>query len=308
MDEVLKNIPNSHKWKNIRKIEGGFDDCLKYYFEYDNKKYIVKIFSNNNYEKKKREYCILQKMQEVDFIKPTPITLGKLDENNYYYILTWVEGKTLTEYCENKSEKELYDIGLKIGDIITKIHEVKVREVDLSNKISKIENKMDKFKKVKKDYTDVAVNFLEKEYNKLTSQPISIVHGDLNQDNIIVDDNGNIGIIDFGNADIDYSYQDLHQVQMYNRFLSIPLSVGIINGYLKEKENTTFWESFKIYSAYFCLSKILWAHKFDDESLISEMLKRSKQTVIDFNYFKSEKPLWYSERMKLFEDRDEEER
>lgn len=89
---------------------------------------------------------------------------------------------------------------------------------------------------------------------------------------------------------------------MYNRFLSIPLSIGVINGYLKGEGDNLFWESFKIYSAYFCLSKILWAHKFNNEELVQEMLKRAEQTVIDFDDFKSLKPLWYTERIKTITD------
>ncbi len=126
-------------------------------------------------------------------------------------------------------------------------------------------------------------------------QPKAIVHGDLNQDNIIIDGEGNIGIIDFGNSDIDYAYQDTHQIQMYNRFLSKGLSAGIINGYLKGEDNPVFWESYKIYSAYYCLSKIIWAYRLKDESLIRDMLMRGKQTVEDFDYFKNDKPTWYVE-------------
>lgn len=82
---------------------------------------------------------------------------------------------------------------------------------------------------------------------------------------------------------------------MYNRFLSKGLSAGVIDGYLQGKDNQTFWESYKIYSAYYCLSKIIWAYKFKDAALIKDMLRRAKQTVEDFDYFRSDKPIWYEE-------------
>ena len=54
-------------------------------------------------------------------------------------------------------------------------------------------------------------------------------------------------------------------------------------------------ERYKIYSAYYCLSKIIWAYKFKDAALIKDMLRRAKQTVEDFDYFRSDKPIWYEE-------------
>ena len=179
-----------------------------------------------------------------------------------------------------------------------KIHEEKFDNKDLRNKIDKIRNKIPLFRKLNVDYAETVINFLENNIKKLEQQPKSIVHGDLNQDNIIIDEKGNIGIIDFGNSDIDYSYQDTHQIQMYNRFLSKGLSAGVIDGYLQGKDNQTFWESYKIYSAYYCLSKIIWAYKIREPLLIKDMLRRSKQTVEDFEYFTSEKPIWYEDYKK----------
>ena len=85
----------------------------------------------------------------------------------------------------------------------------------------------------------------------------------------------------------------MHQVQMYTRFLSIEVSAGIIDSYIKMKNINYFWKCYKIYSAYYCLSKIIWSEQFNDSSLREDMIKRAKQTIIDFNYFKSEIPQWY---------------
>lgn len=295
MEKMFERIPKSSLWTNIKKVKGGFDDCTKYCFVKNKQKFIIKIFSKKSLEKKEREFCILQRLQDIDFNKPKPITMGKIDDDNYYYILTWVEGETLTEFAIGKSEDQLYGIGIKVGEIMHKIHEKRFDNKDLSHKIEKMRNKIPLFKKLNIDYAKTVINFLENNIEKLEQQPKSIVHGDLNQDNIIIDEKGNIGIIDFGNSDIDYSYQDTHQIQMYNRFLSKGLSTGIIDGYLQEKNNEKFWECYKIYSAYYCLSKIIWAYKFRDPLLIKDMLRRSKQTVEDFDYFTSDKPIWYDE-------------
>lgn len=290
----INKIAESKDWTNIIEINEGFEKTKKYYFLKNNKKYILKIFSTELLEKKKKEYTILKQIQKVKFLKPKPITIKKINGvEEYYYILTWIEGVTLTKYVKQKNMKELYRIGRKIGDIISEIHKERFDKADLTSKIRKIENKIPKFKEIKINGVKETVDFLEKNYMELIKQPKSIIHGDINPENIIIDDKENIGIIDFGNSDIDYSYQDMHQVQMYTRFLSIEVSAGIIDSYIKIKNINYFWKCYKIYSAYYCLSKIIWSEQFNDSSLREDMIKRAKQTIIDFNYFKSEIPQWY---------------
>lgn len=290
----INKIAESKDWTNIIEINEGFEKTKKYYFLKNNKKYILKIFSTELLEKKKKEYTILKQIQKVKFLKPKPITIKKISGvEEYYYILTWIEGVTLTKYVKQKNMKELYRIGRKIGDIISEIHKERFDKADLTSKIRKIENKIPKFKEIKINGVKETVDFLEKNYMELIKQPKSIIHGDINPENIIIDDKENIGIIDFGNSDIDYSYQDMHQVQMYTRFLSIEVSAGIIDSYIKMKNINYFWKCYKIYSAYYCLSKIIWSEQFKDSSLREDMIKRAKQTIIDFNYFKNEIPQWY---------------
>ena len=45
----------------------------------------------------------------MEFNKPKPITMGKIDEDNYYYILTWLEGETLTEFAAGKIRRKSFD-------------------------------------------------------------------------------------------------------------------------------------------------------------------------------------------------------
>lgn len=296
MEEKLKKIRDSINWNNIMEINIGYDNCKKYYFEKGNKKFILKMFSKNQLEKKLNEYNILKIINNINILKPEPITFEKIVENTYYYILSWVDGITLTEFAIKNDEKALYDVGLKIGNTMSKIHKNKYSNINLEDKIIKMVNKIKNFENINFDYKNLILEYLKSNLIFLQNQPKSIIHGDLNQDNIIICKNNNIGIIDFGNANIDYSYRDTHQIQMYNRFLSESLSTGIINQYIAdfdEYDKKIFWKSYKIYSAYYCLSKIEWANKLNDIKIIEEIKKRSMQTVLDFDYFKSDIPNWY---------------
>lgn len=291
--DIINKIPNNNYWKNLVQINEGYDLCDKYSFDFKNQKFILKVFSMDQMKNKKNEFDILKELEQIDIITPVPIEFSKVD-NKYYYILSWVDGLTLKEWSENKSDLEMYEVGIKVGQKIKILHKI-TKNVDVSFKINRMLSKLKAFetKQIDINHKDITLKYIYDNINKLYQQPISLIHSDLTENNIIVNSNNDIGFIDFGSTGINYSYYDFHQVQMYNRFFNVPFSVGVIDGYLEEKDNNLFWDSFAIYSAYLSLNKIVWAQKYNNEDLVNDMIYRSSQTFRDFKGFALNKPLWY---------------
>ncbi len=290
---IITQIPSSKEWKNLNVISIGYDLCKKYSFEFKNQKYILKIFSQDQVQKKKVEFDTLKELESINIITPTPIKFSKLGDE-YYYILSWVEGLTLKDWSKNRSDIEMYEIGIEVGKKIKLLHNI-TKNTDVHDKVDKIIFKLKSFetKDISLEHRDIVLNYVYDNIDKLYRQPVSLIHSDLTESNIIINENNDIGFIDFGSTGANYSYYDFHQVQMYNRFFNIPFSIGIINGYLEKEENTLFWDSFAIYSAYLSLNKIVWAQKYNNQGLIDDMIHRSYQTFQDFQGFTQNKPLWY---------------
>ena len=290
----IEKIKFFSNFNNLERIDVGFDKCDKYSFTINNKKYVLKTFDDGNYESKKREVEILNKLQGNDLLIPRVIAFDKAD-GGYYYILSWIEGKTIKESKPQLSDSDLYNIGKKVGSMISTIHKTDTYNIDLSNNIEKILNRLDKYKNYcfNMENEDKVINFVKENISCLRLQPITIIHGDLTEDNIVVD-NDKVGFIDFGSANINYSYYDFHQVQMYNRFFSVPFSVGIIDSYLNQTSvSNHFFEILKVYSAYLSLHKIVWATKLHRNDLVDEMKKRYLTTYSDYNGFEADIPFWY---------------
>lgn len=294
----LEKLKEKKKWDEIIEISDGYDPCLKYCVLKDNEKYLLKIFDKENLSKKQREFDILKQIKGLELTKPKTIEFGSINEN-YYFLLSWVNGKSLNCLAEQK-DIAFYKIGYKIGKLIYKFHSFNIVDAKL-DKISNIKQKLEIYKNMKFNLKneEIVLSYIYNNIEVLEKQPISLVHGDLTETNIVLDSNGELGIIDFGNSCINYSYYDLHQVQMYNRFFNVDFSVGIIDGYIQEIiDKKLFWECFKIYTAYLSLYKIVWAQRYG-KSEVENMTKRYYQTLEDFDNFKLNIPKWYSDYKKV---------
>lgn len=294
MNEILEKIKNQD-WIKITKINEGFDKSEKYFFIKDNKKYILKIFGKEQYERKKQEYEILQIMNNDLFRNiPKPIKIEKVNADNYYYILTWVDGNTISNI---KNSDDMYNIGAQLGILMSKIHTKYQCSMDLNKNIDKIMEKLNIYKKYgfKLKNDEYVIKFVQDNVYKLFKQPISIIHGDLTENNIVLNRNNEVGLIDFGSTSINFSYYDFHQVQMYNRFFNILFSVGIIDSYTEIMQpDDIFWECLKIYSAYLSLYKVVWATKQNNNEVVNQMIQRYYSTYEDYLGYSINIPTWYS--------------
>ena len=295
---IINKLKSKINWDSIKEISEGYDPCYKFCIVKDNKRYLLKVFNKANLDKKQREYNILQNLNNFAFLKPVAIQFEMVDNDYYYFLLTWISGQSLDNYVRNDNSKSinLYNLGYKIGLSLYEFHCANQIKTNI-DKISRIREKLEVYKNSKFNLKkeDIVLAYIYSNIYKLQRQPVSLIHGDLTETNIIINQKNEIGIIDFGNACVNYSYYDLHQVQMYNRFFSIDLSVGIIDGYIQNVNDTSlFWECFKIYNAYLSLYKLVWAKKYG-ENEIKKMTERYYQTLMDYNDFENDIPNWYKQ-------------
>ena len=96
------------------------------------------------YEEKKKQYELLQKVEKLNINSSKPISFGKLNDEEVYMVLSWLEGEDAEVAVKNLTDKEAYLLGVETGKVLAKLHEVPVNENSEKPWIEKFRTKMDR--------------------------------------------------------------------------------------------------------------------------------------------------------------------
>lgn len=300
MYKELYDIPKHYTWKYIDKINKGWSEDSKFYIE-DNSgdKFLLRISDISTYHKKRNEFDFIRKVNSLDFIMSRAIEFGICnDGKNVYMLLTWIEGASLEEAIENLTEKEQYELGLKAGRILKAIHSIKVHEdhIPVINKKEKMLKKLDKYinSSVRIENDQATIDYVKNNINKINSSSQVYRHGDFHVGNLILTNDKEVGVIDFNRWECGDKYEEFYKIQSFDLEVSVPFSIGQIDGYFDNEPTEEFWDVLAVYVAYASLYSIAWADKFG-ENEVEDMKKRCIAAFEDYDDFKSSIPTWYKE-------------
>lgn len=298
--EQLKNrIPSLQTSTMIEQINKGFSNDNKYVVKMaDGKKYLLRTAAIDQYERKKSEFNLITDLQNYCIQSPQPIAVGKIEELNLcYYLLSYIEGEDARELLPFYSIQDQYKIGLSAGIDLAKIHAVRA-PASIDHWYDRIMKKHQKYVKaywscglkIRGDYE--VINFIDKNERLLINRPSRIQHDDFHVGNIIVENRQYAGIIDFNRYDWGDPYHDFLKVGLFSREVSIPFSIGQINGYFNEEIPEDFWTLYSIYLGMSIFSAIVWTIKVVPENL-NEMIERIYQILEEHKNFELTKPIWF---------------
>lgn len=139
---MFDDIKNSNYWKSIELISKGWSKDTKYYITtMDEQHFLLRISDIAQYEVKKKEYEIIKKYSMLGIHMSMPIDFGTCnDGNNVYMLLTWIEGNDLEDVLSELSEREQYQLGRKAGEILKRIHSIKIDSSDRPIETKKSKN------------------------------------------------------------------------------------------------------------------------------------------------------------------------
>jgi len=111
---IVEQIPILKNCNRVVHINKGFSSDEKYLIQmYDgNKQVLLRTYSLQELDKKKREYSILKVMHEYDVSCSKPLSIGKVG-NRGYMITSYIEGKDAEDEIQQYSVQEQYNIGLE---------------------------------------------------------------------------------------------------------------------------------------------------------------------------------------------------
>lgn len=295
--EKFKTIPGYDTWTSAECLNKGYSGDQKFVVtDRDNNKYLLRISNISSYEEKKKQYDLLQKVAKLNINSSKPISFGKLNDEEIYMVLSWLEGEDAEVAIGKLTNKEAYMLGIETGQVLAKLHKVPVDENGEKLWIEKFRAKMDrKYKALEESGLEIpnkekVIKFVEDNMHLLKNRKQTFTHGDYHLSNLIVKD-GKIGVIDFEKNKVSDPYDDLKPF-MWNVFVSEYFETGIINGYFNNNVPSDFFPILKVYAAENLVSFLPWAAKIGGENL-QTAYKINKAIMEWYDNFDLTIPTWY---------------
>lgn len=298
MWKELSDIPSYRTWVKTNKIDMGWSSDTKYYIEDCNgAKLLLRISDISLCNAKKNEFEIIKRFNTLYFPMSKAIEFGRCNNNkNVYMLLTWVEGTSLDSLLSLLTEKEQYELGIQAGIILKEVHSLEVDEADIpiqdkrGKKMLQLNRYENSAVRIGNDQT--AIDFVKQNIDCINPLPPVYEHGDFHVGNLVLTRDKKIGVIDFNRWECGDRYEEFYKVQSFDVEVSIPFSIGQIDGYFERKPTDEFWNVLAVYVAHASLYSIAWAEKFGEEE-INGMKRRCLMAFEDYDNFKNIIPRWY---------------
>lgn len=222
---IVKELTNIGDESNIVLNEVGWTSRV---YIVNNGKTVFKFLKNKQYQEEfKHEINILMLIKEHKFNVKIPL-ISKLGVDNAYIAFDGLIGKSMTkELVDKLTEEQRRNIGTQIGLFLKTLHKINYKDKrpnSESDIIEWLQNSFNKRKYTLKRYFSenefVTIGSLVAAFPQ-KSQEFGIeqvfCHGDLGYNNILLNDNFDVGVIDFGDAgynDISYDFVGLEDDDM----------------------------------------------------------------------------------------------
>ena len=293
--KFLKDIIEKYNISFVEPLTKGWSKDKKYILTSKDKKYLLRLSNISLYNKKKEQFELLKKIEKLDINCSRPVEFGKLDEENIYMILTYLEGESCEDVLPRLTNEEAYKLGIEAGQVLQKLHNIPVDTSNMSWKEKykeKIPRKIKALKecKYKLPLEDFLIDYFISKSYLMEDRPLKFSHGDFHAGNMIVH-NGKIGIIDFDKNTISDPYDELKPF-CWNVFKSEYFETGLINGYFNNKIPEDFFKILKYYSVESLISQLPWSVQFGEED-IKTAYKVYDAMIKWWGNFNLDVPTWY---------------
>lgn len=293
--KFLNDIIEKYNISFVEPLTKGWSKDKKYILTSKDKKYLLRLSNISLYNKKKEQFELLKKIEKLDINCSRPVEFGKLDEENIYMILTYLEGESCEDVLPRLTNEEAYKLGIEAGQVLQKLHNIPVDTSNMSWKEKykeKIPRKIKALKecKYKLPLEDFLIDYFISKSYLMEDRPLKFSHGDFHAGNMIVH-KGKIGIIDFDKNTISDPYDELKPF-CWNVFKSEYFETGLINGYFNNKIPEDFFKILKYYSVESLISQLPWSVQFGEED-IKTAYKVYDAMIKWWGNFNLDVPTWY---------------
>lgn len=268
----FKNVAGYETWVSMEVLNKGYSLETKYIvLDNKNNKYLLRVCDIKNYDEKKLQFDLLLEIAKVGVNAPRAISFGKLNEEQVYTLLTWLEGEDAADAIAKLSDKKAYNLGIEAGKSLYKLHQIPVDTKNQKPWAEKFRQKMDRKYKamdeidIKIDNKELMIKYIKEHIHLLDNRVQTFTHGDYHLNNLIVNE-GKIGVIDFEKNKVADPYDDFKPF-MWNVFVSEYFETGFINGYFNNSIPEDFFPILAVYAVENLVSFLPWAYKMGGDNL-----------------------------------------
>jgi len=292
MSELLDKY---HIITSVPLVKGWSRDQKYILVDEDGRKYLLRISTQEYYERKKAQFDLLRKIASLEIYSTQAIEFGVFKDGSVYMLLSYLEGIDGEEAIDTLNDQEAYALGIEAGKILHQLHSIEVPKQEHTwweRYQTKMYRKIEALQKCQ--YTipnqEKIIQYYQEHWKLMQNRPVVFTHGDYHLGNMIVH-NGNIGIIDFDKANIADPYDDFKPF-CWNVRKNAYFETGLIDGYFAHKIPNDFWKILKFYTAESLISQLPWSVSFGKEE-IQTALEVAKQQMLWYGDFELEIPTWY---------------
>ncbi|MDE6751004.1 MAG: aminoglycoside phosphotransferase family protein [Lachnospiraceae bacterium] len=260
--ENLEFITDIKSYTVIERIAEGNSGDEKYKLEKDGKYFLLRVGDKAKAYEKKKEYDRLKVYADKGINTHRPVVFDT-SIDKFYSIVSWVDGTPVMNIIKGNVTRSHYQLGRKAGMELQKLHSSFqiVSKIDWQDVIAKktalfLEN----YHRLNIEFScsKYAEQYILKNICVTADRPLVALHGDFHWNNCVVDETGNVGIIDFSGNDIGDPWYDfggmLWALEYSDSFVN-----GQIDGYFDTPPDE-FWKVFKLYTALYAFEHLMYSN------------------------------------------------
>lgn len=277
-------------------IDKGWSGDVKYRaVTSDGNQYLLRISPMDRLARKRREYESMTEAAELGIPMCLPVEFGICPEG-IYTIQTWIEGTDAENAIMSMDAAAQYRYGLDAGRILTKLHTIPAPAdtPDWESRFNaKIDRKINMYKNCRLKYENgtAFLEYLAQNRHLLNGRPQTYQHGDYHIGNMMIDDHGNLVIIDFEKQDAGDPWEEFNRI-VWSAQAAPAFASGIVDGYFNGNVPLDFWKLLALYISSNILSSLPWAIPFGEKE-IRVMRQQAAQVLEWYHGMQEVVPTWY---------------
>lgn len=247
---------------NIVRINEISSNKLK--IDFKESTYVLGLYSIADYDNLKKENEINNYLRSIDV---NPLDLYEIgimpDLNKSYKVFEYRDEISLKEYIQNFTNKEIYDLGIKFGEILKKIHMKKINtniDFDWHKKVETKINLLLYRQGLSKnagvnDY--ILIDYLQSNSYICKNTSSNILYEGLSDKNIRIYDDNEIDIRGLKDLNVGDGISDFVNINKI-AINSPDFARGVLKAYHKEElVSRKFYRLLSLYQAYYVLESLV---------------------------------------------------